>query len=496
MQLEVLKRKSFLEELGDGSTIIGMHDLWREFCVMETRAGKNSRRRWLYDVHGPHFRPQESSLRDGGWKSLERICLKGSASNSVIEVNLTDCSNIKVLKLIDLHLDESVLDLKALKRLKSLEFLSRRGTWVPQVEVLGLIFLTSLVVLKLDNIPTNSVCIEEIAYLTNLQVLQLHSGIENTNKLPDLEELILLQMVTFCFGDGAETIPGLSSRMTNLQCLDLEWCASLRRCHGVSELIALEELELSYCEKVEELPDLRRLTNLKKLNIIGCKLLKALPELGDLVALRVLRAKFCKKLAALPDMHKLTNLQILDIRYVKLGHVRGLDDLVSLQELLIDFQRLKDRLDLHKLMELQVVEIRGWGPQGLPCLLHLANLKSLTIWNCTGVAELAGLFNLSGLQALSVGFCDFKDISGLSNLTALQSLVIQQCNKLESLPDMQQLLKLDMLDIRSCHKLRDWRRETPGSDLHSMGTLPQLETLKCSYLCQSPSYRIWASFLG
>jgi Leucine-rich repeat (LRR) protein len=466
LQLEVLKRKSFLEDLGDGSTIIGMHDLWREFSVMETRVGEYNQRRWVYDVHGPHFRPEESSLGDSGWRSLQRICSKGSASNSVIEVNLTDCSNTKVLKLIDLQLDESVLDLKALKRLKSLEFLSRRGTWVPQIEVLGLQFLTNLVVLKLDNIPTNSICVEEIAILTNLQILQLHSGIENTNKLPDLEDLILLQMVTFCFGNGAETISGLSSWMTNLQYLDLGWCGFLRSCHGVGELVALEELELCYCEKLEELPDLQRLTNLKKLNIIGCKFLKALPGLGDLVALRVLRAKFCKKLAELPDMHKLTNLQVLDIRYVKLRHVPG----------------LTDRLDLHKLMELQTVEIRGWGSQGLPCVLRLANVKSLTIWNCTGVAELAGLSNSSGLQALSVGFCDFKDVSGLSRLTALQSLTIQQCNELESLPDLRQLLKLEMLDIRACHRLRDWSRETPGPDLLCAGTLPQLETLKCSYL--------------
>ena len=105
-------------------------------------------------------------------------------------------------------------------------------------------------------------------------------------------------------------------------------------------------------------------------------------------------------------MHNLTNLQVLDTEYVKLRHVPGLEDLISLQELLADFQGLKDRLDVHKLMELQTVEIRRWGSQGLPCVLRLANVKSLTIWNCTGVAELAVSRICQGCRRCPLGFVE------------------------------------------------------------------------------------------
>jgi hypothetical protein len=36
VQLKGLKRKSLLENLGDGFSKVGMHDLWHEFAVMET----------------------------------------------------------------------------------------------------------------------------------------------------------------------------------------------------------------------------------------------------------------------------------------------------------------------------------------------------------------------------------------------------------------------------------------------------------------------------
>lgn len=45
LQLLGLKRKSLIEELGDGSIRISMHDLWLEFAVMETAAGKEKHRR-------------------------------------------------------------------------------------------------------------------------------------------------------------------------------------------------------------------------------------------------------------------------------------------------------------------------------------------------------------------------------------------------------------------------------------------------------------------
>jgi hypothetical protein len=35
LQLEVLKRKSLLEDLSDNFTKIGMHDLWYEFAILE-----------------------------------------------------------------------------------------------------------------------------------------------------------------------------------------------------------------------------------------------------------------------------------------------------------------------------------------------------------------------------------------------------------------------------------------------------------------------------
>ena len=297
-QLMVLKKKSLLEDLGDGSSDIGMHDLWREFCVLETRAGEFKCQRWIYEaMKSPNDRTRvESRLFGGVRENLQNICLMANHGTATgLEVAFYYCSNVTVLKLQGVVMEDGVLDVSLLKHLKSMEYIDMRTTEDYQVEVLGLGELKHLAVLIWDGIPTNSQSIEEIGTLRNLQVLQLHSSL-GYNNFPILSQSSSLRHVVIDQFNNAGTILGFNPRMSNLHYLDIRCCKSLLSCPGIDDLVGLEVLNLSRCTKLRDVPSLQMLRNLRKLNIFYCGLLEALPGLGGLVGLQELRLIRCMRL--------------------------------------------------------------------------------------------------------------------------------------------------------------------------------------------------------
>ena len=261
------------------------------------------------------------------------------------------------------------------------------------------------------------------------------------------------------------------------------------RCDGIGDLVALEELNLSYCKKLKELPNLQSLTRLRKLNIRNCGLIRALPGFGALIALEVLQAAGCFKLAQLLDLRKLIHLQVLNIYNSPASALLGLGNMTSLREINVRFEVLEDCRDLQMLTELRKVWISGWGSQGLPFLSTLPKLEDLGLVDSRGVELLTGLSNLTGLLKFNFYFCDFKDVSCLSHFSTLRELIITNCDKLERLPDIHKLTRLEMLEIYGCESLRIWEGlrgsrllETVISDHgNGAGVYPLLiETLECN----------------
>lgn len=77
--------------------------------------------------------------------------------------------------------------------------------------------------------------------------------------------------------------------------------------------------------------------------------------------------------------------------------------------------------------------------------------------NCKGCRALPNLEGLSRLQNLEFRRCEFEDLFGLCILTSLEELDIRDCNKLEALPDLQKLVRLEKLRVVGCARLRDLR---------------------------------------
>ena len=97
--------------------------------------------------------------------------------------------------------------------------------------------------------------IGQIGCLEELQFIRLE-GFEG-GKLPDMRSMVSLRKVMFRWCQNVVSVTGLSSELTNLRVLELQKCRELRTCHGVGDLVALEELDLGGCGKLKGLPNLQ-----------------------------------------------------------------------------------------------------------------------------------------------------------------------------------------------------------------------------------------------
>jgi Leucine-rich repeat (LRR) protein len=476
--LERLKRKSLLERLGDGvETVVGMHDLWRAFCEAELEFGELRSRRWVYAVGEIDNELVETDPPGNCWENVKRMAFFCNESTNLERVNFAQFSNVTVLKIVDLHVTmELVLNLSQLTHLKSLEL---SGSDLHRVVLQGL--PRSLTFLRSTSEPDTPRSpqrfVRQVECLTELQHLELmgYSG----GKMPDMRSMISVRVAMFYGCESVVTLTGLSTKLSNLRFLYVEYCSHLRSCPGVGDLVALEELSFEGCRRLKKLANLGKLRNLRKLNVSECPLIMEVPGLGGLVALEELYAgkddSFELPLYSfiVPDLSELSNLRVLRL----LGRsmvkaVPGFESLVSLQHVKVDLREVVEWPSLQRLTKLQKLNIRGWGLEGISDLDNLRMLRSLTIKDC-----------------------ESQDMSGLSNLIALESLDICSCEKLERLPNFQRLTRLESLTISRCDMLRRWdcrAGQVEGSpcrwddtciasDLPGSPTLPGLRTLSLAW---------------
>jgi Leucine-rich repeat (LRR) protein len=497
-----------LERLGDGvEAVVGMHDLWRAFCEAELEFGELRSRRWVYAKAESGSTLVETSPPGNCWENVKRMAFFGYEWTSLERVNFAHFANVTVLEIQGLHLTKGlVLNLSQLTHLKSLELGGRDlHRLVLQGLPRSLIFLRSA---SSNKSSRSSQRFErQVDCLTELQHLELidYSG----DKLPDMRSMISVRVAMFHGCENVVTLTGLSTKLSNLRMLYLEWCSELRNCPGVGDLVALEELSFHGCCRLKKLANLGMLRNLRKLYLRGCPLIMEVPGLGDLVALEELSFGGCRRLKRLADLGKLRNLRKLDVgrcplimevpglgglvaleelyagRFFgpddaldsfilpdlsklsklrvlrldgcpKVKAVPGFEGLVSLQDVEVDFREVVEWPSLRRLTKLQKLEIRGWGLEGISELDNLGMLRSLRIGDWSGVDKFPEYRNLISLQTLTIDDCEFQDMSGLSNLIALESLYISSCKKLERLPDFQRLPRLKGLTISGCDMLRRW----------------------------------------
>ncbi|KAF5775898.1 putative leucine-rich repeat domain superfamily [Helianthus annuus] len=250
----------------------------------------------------------------------------------------------------------------------------------------------------------------------------------------------------------------------NLKSLGIYGCGNLKSINQLSHSTHLTSLTIRYCEKMELFSDLDQLSKLTRLRIEGCESIESFPNL-HLPNLTELEIVSCKNMKAFGD------LQLPNLISWSIWECKNLESFPDLQ--LSNLTMLKD-LRIRKCPMVDASFPRGLWPPNL-CLLRIGGLKKpISEWgNQNFPASLVELYlydepdvmNFSQLSHLFPSSLTFLEINnfdnleslstGLQHLTSLQHLLIDDCPKVNDLPET---LLPSLLSLRipyECPKLRE-----------------------------------------
>ncbi|XP_021912708.1 disease resistance protein TAO1-like isoform X2 [Carica papaya] len=232
-----------------------------------------------------------------------------------------------------------------------------------------------------------------------------------------VEKLVKLYMLE----SSVEQLWSGTPNLASLQALDLAYSKNLKEIPDLSQAKNLEIMRFSECENLIEVPSsIKHLKKLVDLDLSGCVNLKKLPDsICMLESLEVLLLDDCPKLETFPDITEtMKHLEMLGLEKT------GIEVLPPSIELLEGLEYLGwtgggDEQSL----DLQVSQI----PQGIGCLYLLEHL------------------DLSGKNIETIP-------ASLKQLSRLKLLNLNNCTKLQFLPDLP--TQLEKLYAYNCTSLR------------------------------------------
>ncbi|VYS59309.1 unnamed protein product [Arabidopsis thaliana] len=223
-----------------------------------------------------------------------------------------------------------------------------------------------------------------------------------------------------------------TKQLRNLKWMDLSYSSDLKELPNLSTATNLEELKLTDCSSLVELPSsIEKLTSLQILDLQGCSSLVELPSFGNATKLEKLDLENCRSLVKLPPSINANNLQELSLTNCsRVVELTAIENATNLREL-----KLQKCSSLVKL------------PSSIG---DMTNLKEFDLSNCSNLVELP---------------------SSIGNLQNLCKLIMRGCSKLEALPININLKSLDTLNLTDCSQLKSFPEiSTHISELRLKGT--------------------------
>ncbi|KAL0727522.1 hypothetical protein Bca4012_023615 [Brassica carinata] len=326
--------------------------------------------------------------------------------------------------------------------------------------------------------------IDELKDLTDLQVLEV-SGASYLDDISDdlFKNITKLQSLNLS-GLSIKSSPSTIENLSMLRCFILRDCPYLQDLPNFN--VATKELEVidihgardlkSYFDRVKSWKDYKgknknfaHLRNLEHLDFSGTQIIR-LPifhlkdstnDFSTMPALKRLLVRNCTELRRLPQLKPLTKLQVLD--------VSGSKKLVEMLEVCLE---KKDELRILNISETPLPELAD-------TINDDVHLNQLLVRNCSAMKELPNIEKLTHLEVLDVSGCNkltkidgnFGKMSylhnvnlsgtelselpkGMSELANVRELIVRNCAKIESLPDLEKLIHLEILDVSGCSELK------------------------------------------
>ncbi|KAG5574252.1 hypothetical protein H5410_054386 [Solanum commersonii] len=380
----------------------------------------------------------------------------------------------------------------------------------------GLVKLDVFGCSKLESLP------EEIGDLENLEELHARGTLISRppSSIVRLNKLKRLSFGSVSFGqhrseDGVYFVfPLVNKGLLSLEYLDLSYCnlkdgglpedigslSSLKELHlsgnnfehlpqSISELGALQYLDLSDCKRLTQLPeDIGSLSSLEEFNLSGNNFEHLPQSISKLGALQYLDLSDCKRLIQLPeDIGSLSTLKRLHLSGNNFEHLpQSISELGALQYLdLSDCKRLTQLPeDIGSLSSLEEFNLSGNNFEHLPqSISKLGALQYLDLSDCKRLTQLPeDIGSLSSLKVLHLSGNNFEHLpQSISELGSLQYLDLPDCKRLTQLPE----------DIGSLSSLVEFNLsgnnfEHLPQSISKLGALQYLDLSDCKRLTQLP----------
>ncbi|KAK3200023.1 hypothetical protein Dsin_023438 [Dipteronia sinensis] len=298
--------------------------------------------------------------------------------------------------------------------------------------------MDKLLILVLRSCDLRDDDITHINKLKELKVLEISSDDSHLMSLPDklFSEMTNLQSLNLS-GLQMKSVSSLSN-LRELSSLILRQCSQLEEVESLKELVQLEILDLSGASSLKSMPSILfdEMTNLKSLNLSGLQLIESFPSFSKLSKLRVLMLKSCSRLQNLQSLRGLGELQILDI-----------SDSTS-------FENFEDKT-LSVIPKIQMINLSRTKIQSLPEFSELRYLTQIFLSSCHYLPSLPTLQYLSSLQILDLSGATMLKTFTDQSIQALDQLRVldvsnTSISKLPSIPS-----NLLELNLRGCSELKE-----------------------------------------
>ncbi|KAJ8746845.1 hypothetical protein K2173_003851 [Erythroxylum novogranatense] len=250
--------------------------------------------------------------------------------------------------------------------------------------------------------------------------------------------------------------------LQNLKLIDLSHCQSLRKTPDFRWFPNVEIVKLERCTRLRKVHDsIGTLRDLFSLNLKDCTNLVDLPSsIGNLKSLKNLILSGCSKLEKLPErLQNLTCLEVLDLGKTA---VRQLPPYLKLSKSLqvLSFHGCNEpqRKSWDLVSPFRTLPRNNPSPvtSMLTSLLDFCYLKILDLSNCnlTEGAIPDHLSCFTALGTLNLSGNDFFSLpASIRQLSNLEVLIVDNCKKLESLPELP--LGIKYVSMFDCESLTD-----------------------------------------
>ncbi|XP_039164767.1 TMV resistance protein N-like isoform X2 [Eucalyptus grandis] len=352
---------------------------------------------------------------------------------------------------------------------------------------------------------------ESIGYLTKLQMLDLSRTkiIELPNSIKNLKQLKVMRMA-FC---PIQRLPAGIGMLESMEELNVRNCQQLAGelptaigellspsildisqtsvcavpSTTINSLTQLQELDLSFCNELQELPKLPSSLNCLRVKSASLWLVPDLSYLTNLVTLELsnnsrqaLAQASTLQLQWVGKLSKLERLELclsdLPVPSIELGCLPRLKTLTlprmdSFDSVVVgpQFSHLKNLSTLHlcrcPLMEIQLDGLELLGDltvtyceflKGLSVISSsLKKLSRMEVSNCPELLQIRFLSTMESLERLIVKYCEsLGGLYGLSNLKKLNFLTFIRCPVLRVMEGLEELDHLQHLEFGTCPSLK------------------------------------------